>query len=309
VTIEVGIRIPYQGDVAVSDILTVVREAEAAGLQSGWVGDHLAFPEKVTSAMPRSSSLPSRTNGTYPWPMDAARLDSLTTLAFVAASSRTLRIGVGVLIAALRGPAVVAKAAATLDYLSGGRLILGLGLGWLREEFDMAGRDFGLRRAYLEETVEVCRALWEQNHPSFHGKTADFGPVHFGPRPIQEPLPIVLGGSTPAALQRAGRVGDGWMGSHQTPEEIAAHRTVLLDARAAGSRAYPPFTMINTRVIDTGTGYQLDGMLPPDPVLLADLLGHYEQAGLGVLVLDAASHNADHLLQVIDVIVRARQLA
>lgn len=302
-TIEVGIRIPYQGDVQVSDILSVVREAEAAGLQSGWVGDHLAFPENFTS------SLPGRTNGAYPWPTDAARLDSLTTLAFVAASSRTLRIGVGVLIAALRGPAVVAKMAATLDYLSGGRLILGLGLGWLREEFDMAGRDFGLRRAYLEETVEVCRALWEQNYPSFHGKTADFGPVHFGPRPIQKPLPIVLGGSTRAALQRAGRVADGWMGSHLTPEEVAARRAVLLDARAAGPRASRPFTMINTRVIDTGTGYQIDGLLPPDPVLLAGLLGRYEHAGLGVLVLDSASHNADHLLQVIDVIVRARQLA
>lgn len=299
---DIGIRIPYQGDVSVEDVVTVVRAAEAADLHSGWVGDHLAFPEVV------ASKLSGRGDGAYPWPTDAARLDSLSTLAFVAGVTQTLRIGVGVLIPALRGAVVVAKTAATLDYLSRGRLILGLGLGWLREEFDMVGRDFDLRRTYLEETVEVCRTLWEDDIPRYRGRCSNFGPTHFAPRPVQEPLPIVLGGNVRMALERAGRIGDGWMGSHLPPDEVASRRAILLDAREAGPRAHLPFTIVNTRVIDTGSGYRLEAQLPADPVLLADLLAEYEEAGLGVLVFDAASHDAGHLLRVLDVIVRAREL-
>jgi probable F420-dependent oxidoreductase len=292
---EFGIRIPYQGDVSASDIRRVAVAAEEAGFHSGWVGDHIAFPIVTESAHPGTS------DGAYQWPTSQDRLDALTTLTYVAAVTQTLRLGVGVLVLGLRPAAQVAKTLASLDVLSDGRLMLGVGLGWLGEEFQMLGRDRRHRRLYLEEGIEIMRTLWEQDQPSFEGETSQFGPVHFGPRPVQRPVPIWFGGHSPAALRRAARSGDGWYGSYLTPEEAAPFLATLETERSAGPRAGEPFSIIISRVV-SDVPDDSTNPLPVDRTQLHDAARRYEDAGVDLFVLDAARHDADALLRVIELV-------
>jgi len=136
--------------------------------------------------------------------------DPLIWLTWVAAQTTTLRVATGVLILPQRNPVVLAKEVATLDALSGGRMILGVGIGWLEEEFDVIGASFADRGQRTEEYVEAMRALWSQDLPSFSGDTVRFHEAIMRPRPVDRRVPIVVGGHSPAAARRAGRVGDGF---------------------------------------------------------------------------------------------------
>jgi probable F420-dependent oxidoreductase len=161
-------------------------------------------------------------------------LEAMTALTYVASSTSTIHLGVGVLIAGYRPALLLAKQAASLDHLSGGRLELGLGVGWLREEFAALGVAFEERSARLVETVQVIRACWASDTPEFHGRFCDFGPVFFGPRP-PAPLPIWFGASVEAALVRTAELADGWLGSsHLTPEEAGAAIAFMRRRRPAG---------------------------------------------------------------------------
>src|SRR5216110_2231169 len=212
----------------------VARHAEGLGFESVWVPEHLVLPTRITSRYPYAP------DGVAPFSPDAPHLDPLVLLTHVAAATARIRLGTSVYLLPLRHPLVTARLAMSLDVLSGGRLTLGVGVGWLAEEFQAAGIDFQTRAARTRECVRALRTLWTETEPEFHGRFFSFGPVRFESKPVQQPHPpIVFGGETEAALRRAAALGDGWYGVGHTPESAAVQATKLRALLAADSGVWP----------------------------------------------------------------------
>jgi probable F420-dependent oxidoreductase len=188
--------------------------AEAAGFESIWTVDHVVVPGGYRSKYPYDPSgrLPSGEGTVFP--------DPLIWLAYVAARTSTLRLGTGILIVPQRNPLVLAKELATLDSLSGGRMILGAGIGWLEEEFEALGVPFAGRARRMEESITAMRALWTQEQASFEGATTKFTNCFLRPQPSRGAIPIHIGGHSEAAARRAGRIGDGFFPLGVSPEQL-----------------------------------------------------------------------------------------
>lgn len=204
-------------------IVEVAQAAEAAGFDSIWTGDHIVLPEQGFSQ-----------------PAQTPLLDSLIALTYVAAATRTLKLATGVLILPQRNPLVLAKEIASLDVLSGGRVLAGFGVGYLQPEFQALGASFEDRGARTDEYLEAMQAIWSQERPAYHGRFVSFEGVQAYPRPLQHPSPpIIIGGTSPAALRRALKYAQGWFGLELDLEHLqhALNRLHQLEqegARAAG---------------------------------------------------------------------------
>ena len=177
--------IAIDGDAA----LEICRRAEVAGFESLWGGEHVVLPTTIDSPYPYTA------DGKIPAQPDTPIPDPLIWLAFAAAAAPTMRLGTCILIVPQRNPLILAKELATLDQLSGGRVELGLGVGWMREEFDALGVPWERRGARNDEYVAAMRALWAGPHAEFHGEFVDFAPVTCSPRPVQASIPILVGGT------------------------------------------------------------------------------------------------------------------
>jgi probable F420-dependent oxidoreductase len=185
-------------------LVELAQGAEAAGFDSVWTVEHVVLPDDFSSRYPftRDGAMPMSTADVMP--------DPLIWMAQAAAVTDRLRVGTGVLILPLRNPLVLAKELATLDHLSGGRVDLGVGLGWLREEFDVVGVPWDRRGSRAEEYVAAMRALWTTDPTDFAGEFVNFARVRCNPKPAQRSVPIHIGGASRAAAERAGRIGDGF---------------------------------------------------------------------------------------------------
>jgi probable F420-dependent oxidoreductase len=192
---------PY---VAPEAAATIGTAAEQAGFDSLWTVEHVVVPREYASTYPYSG------NGKMPGGSDFDIPDPLIWLTWVAARTTTLRLGTGVVILPQRNPVILAKEVATLDMLSGGRVELGVGIGWLEEEFDILGASFPDRARRTEEYIAAMRALWSQDAATFSGETVTFADAISRPRPVDRRVPVHIGGHSPAAARRAGRVGDGF---------------------------------------------------------------------------------------------------
>lgn len=183
----------------------VATTAERVGLESIWTVEHVVIPVGYESTYPYDPS------GKMPAPDQMPMPDPLIWLSYAAAVTKTLRLATGIVILPQRHPLYVAKEAATLDVLSNGRLILGIGIGWLREEFDALGIPFEERAGRTAETVRAVRSLWKDEAEPFEGKYFRWGKLESHPKPVQKPgVPIVVGGHTELAARRAARYGDGF---------------------------------------------------------------------------------------------------
>jgi probable F420-dependent oxidoreductase len=203
-------------------VIDQARAADAAGVDQLVVSDHVVFGENLEAyARPE---LGGSEGGKQPTGPDGHWLEPLTALTFVAALTKQVRLGTNILLAALRRPVVLAKTAATLDVLSGGRLDLGVGVGWQREEYEAAGLDFGRRGALLDETLAVCQTLWRERRASFDGDTLHFDGIHQMPAPAQAGgVPIWVSGTVNAAvLRRLARFGSGWIPWGRSAGDLAA---------------------------------------------------------------------------------------
>jgi len=178
--------------------------AEAAGFESLWTVEHVIYPDGYESTYPYDAS------GKMAMTPDTPLPDPLIWLSWVAACTERLHLGTGILILPERNPVVLAKELATLDHLAGGRVELGIGVGWLREEFDALGIPWERRGARTDEYIEAMRALWDADHAEYHGEFVDFAAVSSNPKPPRGRVPIHIGGHTRAAAERAGRLGDGF---------------------------------------------------------------------------------------------------
>lgn len=183
--------------------LALAQAAEAQGIESLWAVQHVVVPDSVDSAYPYS------TDGRMPGGARVAIPDPLVWLAWVGSATSRIRLATGILILPQQHPLIVAKQVATLDRLIGGRCILGVGAGWLREEFDALGADFDHRGAVLEESVEALRRSWSPGTASMDGRHVRFDAAHVEPKPART-VPVHMGGHAPAAARRAGRIADGF---------------------------------------------------------------------------------------------------
>jgi probable F420-dependent oxidoreductase len=200
-----GFYLPTRGRTATpEDLETLVRRGEALGFASVMIADHIVFPSVVTSKYPYTVS------GVFPGQGDA--LEQLALMAFIAGKTERLRLVTSVMILPYRNPVATAKTLATIDVLSRGRITVGVGVGWLREEFEALGAaDFDRRGAVSDEYLRIFKALWTESPVSFAGEFYRFDDVRCLPEPVQKPHPpIWIGGHSKAALRRVARLGDGW---------------------------------------------------------------------------------------------------
>jgi probable F420-dependent oxidoreductase len=229
---------------------TVAARAEALGFESVWVPEHLVFPPRFASRYPYSA------DGVPPVTVDMPLLDPLLILAHLAAVTSRIRLGTNIYVLPLRHPIVTARLAVTLDVLSHGRFSLGIGIGWLAEEFRAVGIEFETRGGRTREAVRVMKALFTEAEPAFRGRYFAFDPVRFEPKPVQKPHPpFIFGGESDAALRRAAALGDGWYGVGHTPETAAAQVDKLRRHLTDAGRAGAPFeyTVSHGGAIDRAT--------------------------------------------------------
>ncbi len=208
-------------------IEAVGNAADRCGFATLWAGEHVVMVDRPDSVYPYSD------DGRIAVPSDADWLDPLAVLAFVAARTTRIRLATGVLLLPEHNPLIVAKQAASLDVLSQGRFVLGIGVGWSAEEFAALGVPFAGRGARTGEYVEAMRTLWRDDPSSFNGEYVRFQRVRCFPKPVRRSLPVVLGGNGKRALERVARHGDGWYGFNLTLDEVPGRLEVL---RAAAER-------------------------------------------------------------------------
>lgn len=208
--------------------------AERLGFDSIWLPEHLVLPLAMAGSPFAGAEHP-------PVPPTTQLFDPAAMLSFVAARTSTIRLGTYVYLLGLRHPFISARAFATLDWLSGGRAAIGAGAGWLTAEWEAIGVDPSTRAARLDEAIEVCRRLWTEPTVAHDGEFFPFAEVAFEPKPVQQPIPIHIGGESPPALRRAGRLGDGWIGMAHTPETAAAQVDIVRGHKEAAGRTTLPF--------------------------------------------------------------------
>jgi probable F420-dependent oxidoreductase len=212
-----GIHLPHMGHQASrAGLMSFAQRAEDLGYHSGWVSDHIAWPADIASKYPYTP------DGSFPAPQNMPWLDPIGTLFFVAGCTERLRLGTTVLILPYRPPVLTAKAIASLDVMSGGRVILGVGVGWMQEEFDVLGMPYDQRGKRSDEQLEVFQKLFTDAHPSYNGTFYDFPPVGFEPKPAQTPMPIWVGGNTEAAYRRVARFGTAFHAAFEPIDDVQA---------------------------------------------------------------------------------------
>jgi probable F420-dependent oxidoreductase len=215
------------------------------GFESVWLPEHLVLPVGGTG-----SPFPGQDHP--PVPADVPVFDVFTMLGFLAGRTSRLRLGTNVYNIGLRHPFTTARAVATLDQVSGGRVELGVGASWLKEEWDAVGLDFATRGARVNEALEVCRRLWTEPVVEHHGEHFDFAPVMFEPKPVQPTIPVSVGGDAPPALRRAALLGDGWLPMSTPLDRLPAALETIQALRADAGREGPWTTTFMGQV--TGAG-------------------------------------------------------
>jgi len=218
----------------------LARAAEAAGFESLWTADHIVLPDPP---------LPGR-----PMPPDMRLLDPIVSLTFLAAHTSRIRLATGVIILPQRQAVVLAKQLASLDVLSNGRLVFGLGVGWCEPEMRASGASFSERGRIADDYLAAMRAVWTQAKPAHHGKYVSFEGVQAMPRPVQTPIPIVVGGRTPPAYRRAVTQGQGWYGFGMDVEETRKSVAALGEA---GQKSERPAALGKLEISITPPGFDI----------------------------------------------------
>jgi probable F420-dependent oxidoreductase len=226
---EIGVRIPHTGPQATP---AFVRDwcmvADEAGFGSCWGADHMVMPQHVESkyVLPRK---PATIGEDAVSALLTPNFELSITMAFVAAVTQRIKIGSSVAVLSIRNAVLNARQVATIDRYSGGRVVYGVGAGWLKEEADAMNMPWDRRGARSDEHISLLRAIWTASgkHVEFHGEFWDIPPMDPEPRPVQQPIPILVGGHSRAAIERAARLGDGWIAAQMSPERLTEHLRLL----------------------------------------------------------------------------------
>jgi probable F420-dependent oxidoreductase len=231
--VRLGLFLPVSGRAATRETLVeAARQAERWGFDSVWAADRIVIPWQIETGYAYNES------GSFFVPPDRPFLEALTTMAFLAGCTERVRLGVSVLVLPYRNPLYWAKVVTTIDHLSEGRFVLGVGVGWMREEFEALGADFERRGAVADEHLEIWRVLTTEEHASHEGRLHRFDDIGFLPKHYRAPIPIWVGGEGRAARQRAGRDGDAWFPYFVriTPDELRARFEEVREFAAQAGR-------------------------------------------------------------------------
>ena len=302
--IEFGVSLPTIGMDDPSAVRLVAEQAEASGLDSVWAADHIVLPTSHTSTYPYSA------DGEFLIAPGLPFLDQFTTLAWVAGFTSRVKLGTAVTLLPLRHPLAAAKTTATLDVLSGGRSILGVAAGWLREEFEALGLDFESRGAVLDESLRLVRAAWTEQDIRFEGRFFNASGVQSYPHPAQTPHPpIWVGGHTKPVMHRAARYGDAWFPPlfATTPQALAeAHRTMNEQAaahgRGDGAVALSLRVLVDLRSEPDLAGAEKRGALTGEPQRIAATLAEYAEAGVSHFVFLPQARSLADVQRTIDLL-------
>lgn len=273
---------PWEADATPGDLAAIARTADRAGYFYIASCDHVAIPRRLAG------------------PMSTIWYDPVATLSFLAGVTTRVRLMSHVAVVGLRHPLVTAKQYATLDHLSGGRLILGVGAGHVQEEFDAVGADFARRGPVLDETIDALKAaLGPEEFPEHHGELFDFGGLGQLPRPAQEHVPVWVGGSSPAAVRRAALKADGWLPQgdprDKIPEQIAKLRE--LRERAGIEEPIDIGAIAEPLHIGEPTWNVGRRTLHGKPDALAESLREYRAMGVGQIQVRFRSRSRDELIE------------
>jgi probable F420-dependent oxidoreductase len=285
---DIGCHLPNQGPLATGEaVVTFAREADRRGVASLWVSDHVIFPRTATGSYP---------GGRFPHPPDTPYLEPVVTLAAAAVCTTHARLGTSVFILGHRHPVVMAKMLTSIDALSGGRLICGVGVGWWREELEILGAPFQRRGRQADEILRVFTTLWSEDNPSFEGEFFRFRDLGFAPKPVQKPRPpIWVGGDSPGAFRRVVTLGDGWHATSKSPGEL---REALPRLRAAADRAGRDFDSLTLSL-----RYTLrDDLLARGPQAVVDTLVEYKRLGLSHILLEFRRDDLGRMLEILDLV-------
>jgi len=252
--------------------LRVAQAAEAAGFESLWTGEHVVLPDPQVAPSP----LPPH----YPI------LDPAIALSFLSAHTHTIKLGTGIIILPQRNPLVLAKELASLDVVSKGRLIFGVGVGYLKPEFDALGVSFEHKGARAIDYLQAMQAVWTQAAPAYAGRFVNFGGIQAKPQPVQRPLPIVIGGHTKAAYERAVRHAHGWYGFAL---DVAATERCLAGLHEAAQTVERPAAL-----------GQLEISITPAARLTPELVGSYAAIGVQRLIPFPRMKTAEELLDFVE---------
>jgi probable F420-dependent oxidoreductase len=288
---DIGCHLPTQGPLATGEALTTfAREADRRGIASLWVSDHVIFPRTATGSYP---------GGRFPHPPDKPYLEPVVALAAAAVCTTRARLGASVFILGHRHPVVMAKMLTSIDALSDGRLICGVGVGWWKEELEILGVPFNRRGRQADEILKVFATLWSDAHPSFEGEFFRFRDIGFAPKPVQKPRPpIWVGGDSPGAFRRVATLGDGWHATSKTPSEF---REALPRLRAAADKAGRAFD-----TIELSLRYTLrDDLLAKGTQAVVDTLVEYKRLGLSHILLEFRRDDLGRMLEILDVVTSA----
>jgi probable F420-dependent oxidoreductase len=286
---DIGCHLPTQGPLATREALVeFCRAAEARGIASLWVSDHVVFPRVATGQYP---------GGRFPHAPDTPYLEPVAVLAAAAMATERARLGASVFILGHRHPVVMAKMLTTIDALSRGRLICGVGVGWWEEELTVLGAPFHRRGRQADEILRIWKALWTSDHPRFEGEFFRFDDLGFAPKPVQRPHPpIWVGGDSPGALRRVVALGDGWHATSQTPEAL---RAGLARLRAVADEARRPFESI---ALSMRVSLKQQAPLSRWRQAVTDQLGAYKALGLTHVMLDFRRDSLAEMLEDLDVV-------
>jgi probable F420-dependent oxidoreductase len=282
--IRLGAKLPHTGALPIRlGLAHMASMLEQAGFDSIWVSDHVVFPHEVRSRYPFAA------DGRVTWPVDVDYLEPVVALSAITSTTSTAELGTSVLILPMRNPVMFAKQAACIDVLSGGRLVVGVGAGWLREEFEALGADYGSRGAVLDEWLDIARRCWTGSVEPFDGRFYRLPEaIYCRPTPVRRP-PVLIGGMSRHALERAGRIADGWLAQFALDElsESSLASGVAAIHQAARRAGRSQAEVDGFRIVVRVTG--ADKKLPAVGARLASLA----KAGATDLVVDVGWDGED----------------
>jgi probable F420-dependent oxidoreductase len=271
---QIGVHLPASGpDVSPDRIATAARLIESHGFHSIWLGDHVVYPIKGVD-----SFYPYAEDNKWRSPADSKILDPLLVLGWAGAAAPTLHLGTSVMILPLRNPILLAKQLATLDYLTGGRVIFGAGVGWMEEEFDLIGAPFKSRGPRANEMIEIMRAFWSGETVTYEGEHWQLPATMMQPAPERGTIPLVWGGHSNAALRRVARLGDGWQPTQLSLEEFENGLERLREYCEQYGRDWSSVQIVAR---------------PGRVEITPELLARYRELGAHILILDPSLRNPD----------------
>ncbi len=282
--IDIGVHLPQLGRGASATVLTeFCAEAERLGVHSGWVSDHIAWPAAIEPNYPYSE------DGAFPAPNDMAWLEPIGTLLYAAGVTSTMKLGQTVLILGYRPPVQTAKLLATLDVLSEGRAIIGAGVGWMREEFEVLGMPYDNRGARANEQLEIFEELFTQADPIYDGEYYSFPAIKFEPKPLQGHIPIWIGGASEPAFRRAARFGDCFHAAFEPLATVEAEWARVQELTTDFGRA-PDALQLSARLfLDPASSMKPEVSIAGNSDQMLDQLAAWHAIGVDHVLLDISA--------------------